>query len=98
MWALPILPRSVEKQIVGLEVAMDDSLFVRGREDIEQLVRDAHGLLDRLPAELARPARLGRLAFETLQHENEWKNDVEGKGVTVRVELGGRRNIKTQKH
>ena len=56
------------RDVLRLDVAMDDADFVRRREPFENAARDRDGLDDRKPA-ASFQARAERLAFEPLHHE-----------------------------
>lgn len=61
------LPR--EKQVLGLDVAVNDPLFVSDREHVQQLVADRENLAGVEALPLAVPSCLDRLAVEKLHHE-----------------------------
>jgi len=58
-----------EKDVLRLDVAVDDPARVRGGEDVEQAVGDLHRLLDGHAAAEATRARVGGLALEELHDE-----------------------------
>ena len=63
-------PARVTKRFVGLDVAVDDALVVRGREHVEELVGDAqHLAAAEAPVAPRFQRSLERLALEQLHHQ-----------------------------
>ena len=58
-----------DEEVVGLDVAMNDALLVRGGEHVEQLLADLEHVRERKPSALAYAPRLEELSLEQLHHE-----------------------------